>query len=442
MAGRHKPSITDPAGAENARPARRWDLNDAWLRTQKPPAKGRLEIRDTRVVGLVLRMTPNGLATWSIRTRTRDGKQTRPKLGTWPAMGIADARKQAMVKLSEVQKGSDPVAEARDARSRRREQAQQPTVATRLSDWQDARERDRVDPWSPRYTSEVRRVCNQAVVPAIGQKPLRDTTREDWTRLLRRRKEAGAGAAAFLYRTVSSFLNYAEAHGWIDHPLLPRKGASTIAPSPPPRERVLSDTEIRAVWQAAERVPVKLRTFVRLLILTAAREREAANIATGELDLDACRWTIPASRTKNKRPITVPLHPLLTADLRAVWPNHDAGEDWRLLGRIRGSGFSGFGRLKQRIDAASGVADWCWHDLRRTARTAMTRLGVPRDHAEAAINHISGRSKLERTYDVHDYADEIVTALSRWQMHVASLVSAAPTAEVIQIRNRKNVSSV
>ncbi len=50
------------------------------------------------------------------------------------------------------------------------------------------------------------------------------------------------------------------------------------------------------------------------------------------------------------------------------------------------------------------MTDWRWHDLRRTARTGMTRLGVARDHAEAAINHVSGRSALERTYDRHDYA--------------------------------------
>ena len=52
----------------------------------------------------------------------------------------------------------------------------------------------------------------------------------------------------------------------------------------------------------------------------------------------------------------------------------------------------------------------------------MTRLGVPREHAEAAINHVSGRSALERTYDRHDYAAEIVAALGRWQEHVARLV--------------------
>jgi hypothetical protein len=84
----------------------RRDLNDAWLRTLRPPASGRVELRDTRVMGLVLRMTPTGAATWSVRTRTADGKQTRPKLGTWPAMGIAEARKAALAALATAKPGS------------------------------------------------------------------------------------------------------------------------------------------------------------------------------------------------------------------------------------------------------------------------------------------------------------------------------------------------
>ena len=67
--------------------------------------------------------------------------------------------------------------------------------------------------------------------------------------------------------------------------------------------------------------------------------------------------------------------------------------------------------------------------LRRTARTGMTRLGVSRDHAEAALNHISGRSALERTYDWHDFAPEVIAALGTWQEHLAKLVAEVPAAD-------------
>ena len=253
----------------------------------------------------------------------------------------------------------------------------------------------------------------------------------------------GSGAAAFLYRTVSAFLNYAEAHGWIAAPLLPRRGAGLIAPPPPARARVLTDSELAAVWRAADREPPKLRAFVRLLILTAAREAEAADVAAGELDLEAGRWRIPAGRTKNGVGYAVPLSPLAVAELRAVWPvaGANAAAGGRLLGRLAGSGFKGFGKLKARVDAASGVAGWRWHDLRRTARTGMTKLGVPRDHAEAAINHVSGRSKLERTYDRHDYAPEVILALTRWQAHVAGVVKQEAEVIVLADDARKRAGS-
>jgi hypothetical protein len=75
----------------------------------------------------------------------------------------------------------------------------------------------------------------------------------------------------------------------------------------------------------------------------------------------------------------------------------------------------------------------------------MTRLGVSRADAEAALNHASGRSAIERTYDRHDYALEVIAALSRWQAHVAALVMSAPTAEVVPLRRgdkgRRSVSA-
>ena len=132
----------------------------------------------------------------------------------------------------------------------------------------------------------------------------------------------------------------------------------------------------------------------------------------------------PRGAHQERAPHTVPLCPLALAELEAVWParTRRAGRAASAAARRRaGGGLRGFSKLKARLDALSGVADWRWHDLRRTARTGMTRLGVPRDHAEAAINHVSGRSALERTYDRHDYAEETAVALSRWQAHVAAL---------------------
>ncbi|MCK8786766.1 integrase arm-type DNA-binding domain-containing protein [Roseomonas sp. NAR14] len=417
----------------------RRDLTDAFLRALTPPASGRLEIRDARVIGLVLRLTAEGRATWSIRTRTRDGKQTRPTIGTWPAMGIAEARRTAQARLVEVQRGGDPVAEAQAARSARKAKAAEQSVADRIQEWIRARERDRVKPLAHTTVAQYRSMLTNEVVPKLGKLPLRDTTREQWAGIVAAKRRGAPATAALLYRTISSFLSYAEAHGWIPIHLLPRKGAATLAPAVSSRSRVLTDSELQAIWRAADRQGPKPRAFVHLLILTTARRTEVADIATGEVDLASGHWTIPKERAKNGQAITLPLSDLALVALRAVWPEHGerAGTGWRLLGRIRGSGFQGWSKLKQRIDAASGVTGWRWHDLRRTARTGMARIGVPREHAELAINHISGRTKLERTYDRHDYGPEILAAVGRWQAHLAGLVAPQPSAEVVPLASRK-----
>lgn len=443
-------------------------ITDAFLRTLPPPPKGeRIEVRDTTEPGLILRMTHGGAATWSVRGRVgTDGRQSRVKLGTWPTLGISAARSEARKAAGALATGADPVAkkravrEAKKATKEAKKAAEGETVSARLLEWQRARLGDSAAPWSPRYAAEVVRVCDKTIVPALGDKLLRETTREDWTALIQGRKaeavarkakkgepakrgapaKGGAGAAAFLYRTASAFLNYAEALGWIAAPMLPRKGAATIAPPPPDRARVLTDAELSAIWRAADREPPKLRAFTRLLMLTAAREREVADMVAGEVDLEAGRWSIPGARTKNRVGYVLPLSPIALAELRTVWPNEAPAPGDFILGRSAGSGFRGFGKLKLRLDAASKVTGWRWHDLRRTARTGMTRLGVPRDHAEAAINHISGRSALERTYDRHDYAPEVIAALTVWQAHVAGLVSAS--AEVVALPKRRGARHV
>lgn len=439
------------------------DLTDAFLRALRPPVEGRLEVHDTRTPGLVFRVTSAGSKTWVYRGRTQDGRATRIKLGDYGGdkgkLTLAAAREEAGIKKADLKRGADPVGERRALQAKRiadkaaaietQEKQTFGTVAARLAEWQarcvgrPIHADRRRGPWSPRYAAEVERVCRKAILPHLGDKLLQETSRQDWTQTItawksnlrklppgeRRQKHGvgapmtdGAGSTAFLYRTISAFLNYAEVQGWVAAPLLPRKGAGIIAPPPPPRQRVLTDEELKAVWRAADREPPKLRAFVRLLILTGARETEIADIAVGEIDLKAGAWAVPGTRTKNGRGYKVPLGELATSELSAVWPTDTVRPDHKLLGRTSDNGFRGFGRLKRRIDQASGTSGWRWHDLRRTCRTGLSRLGVPTDHAEAAINHISHRPILEKTYNVHDYTDEVIAALSRWQLFVSDLV--------------------
>lgn len=403
----------------------RIELTDTMLRALRPPARGRLELWDATVRGLALRVTKAGVCTWSVRARTPDGDRIRVSLGKWPATGIRQARAAARVAAGQIASGRNLNAEKRAARLATNTRKDGHTVSARLAAWRQAKG----DRWSERYHAEIERLCGKIIEPELGDKLLIETTRNDWTSLATATRQRSRSAGTWVYQISSSFLNYAESAGWIDVPLLPRKGLSIIAPRVASRARILSDAELTAVWRATEALTPKTRAFTRLLMMTAARQAEVANLAVGELDLPHARATFPAHRTKNRRDHTVPLHPLVVADLQAIWPHRQAGPDYRLFGAIAGSGFQGFSKLKTRLDQLSGVSAWRWHDLRRTARSAMGRLGVAAIAGEAALNHISGRSQLERIYDRHDYSSEAIGALEVWQRYVAVLVAASHQAE-------------
>lgn len=400
-------------------------LSDAWLRAMKPPAEARAEVRDTGCPGLVLRLTKGGAASWSARGVMPDGRHGRVTLGTYPTVGLAEARKRANACRAAIQGGSDPLTEERAARAAAEARRAAPTVAVRWREWSEVAARTAMKGrgWSDAHAERVAWMLAKVVVPAMGKRVLADTTRADWTNLVAEAHKRGPAAAGNFLRIAAAFLNHAEASGWVDGALLPRK-ASKLAPPVAARERTLSDDELTRVWKATATLTPKPRAFARLLILTAARRGEVADIAIGEVDREAGLWTLPSPRTKNRSAHVMPLGSLALSALAEAWPEDDTGLDpgFRLLGRARDSGLSGFSKVKAALDKASGVTGWDWHDLRRTARTGMSRLGVPREAAEAALNHVSGRAGLVGVYDRHEYRIEAIAALSAWQEHVAGLV--------------------
>lgn len=403
----------------------RASITDIIIARLRSDARQPAEVWDTKVSGLLLRTYASGRAAWFVRAYTAAGKRTRIKLGEHPHLGVTEARRAALGQLAAVQQGRDPVAEKRAVRAARRAAREVRSVDSALATWQAARSGAAEGAWSPRYTRAVASALRVHISASVRSKPLSEVGRETWMGLIAKAAKDRPGAAAFLYTITSSFLGYAEALGWIEHHPLPRRGRNLVAPHPPARTRVLEDREWLAVWEAAEREPPKLRAFVRLLLLTATRLSETADIAFEEVVSDCSIWVIPAERVKNRREHLVPLCDLARRELRLVWPADEgaAGPGYRLLGRLPGRGFQGHGALLRRLQAASSTMNWTWHDLRRTARTTMTYLGVPESDAEAALNHVTQRGGLIGVYDRSGPPPSALTALRTWQGYVANIVA-------------------
>jgi integrase len=139
-----------------------------------------------------------------------------------------------------------------------------------------------------------------------------------------------------------------------------------------------------------------------------------------EIDLEARTWLLPAQRSKNKLANLVPLPEIAIDILRKVPHFQGCRFVFSLNAREPVSeAYRGLNRIREAV----GFDDFTIHDLRRTVRSHMSRLRIPREYCEAVLNHISGRSKVERTYDVYEYFDEKRMALEAWAREIERIVS-------------------
>jgi integrase len=183
------------------------------------------------------------------------------------------------------------------------------------------------------------------------------------------------------------------------------------------RDRVLSDLELAQIWRACDDgIPGRI---VKLLILLGCRRHEIGGLHRDEINLETGMLNIPGDRTKNGRALELALPPA-ALELIADMPRQ--GE---CIFSQSGRAFSGWSVLKMRLDLAIATATgrplkpWRLHDLRRTFRTGLGKLGVPPHVAELCINHVKGG--IQAVYDRYQYQPEIKMALARWAEHVLSI---------------------
>src|SRR5215218_10176104 len=165
------------------------------------------------------------------------------------------------------------------------------------------------------------------------------------------------------------------------------------------RDRILTDDELRVIWRSAEAATGPFPALVQFLLLTGARRSEAA--ATARSELANADWTLPAARNKVKVDLIRPLSPAAIAVIDRLPKIGEGGFIFTSDGKRPIGGFS---NGKRAFDKACGVTGWTLHDLRRTARSLMSRAGVPSDHAERCLGHVI--PGVRGVYDRHEFYEE------------------------------------
>ncbi len=186
------------------------------------------------------------------------------------------------------------------------------------------------------------------------------------------------------------------------------------------RKRVLRDDELEAVWSAAHRQGYPYGTLVKLLILTGQRRGEIANLRQSWIDARERTITLPEWITKNGRQHTFPYGDLSEATLDSI-PRLNRTD---LLFPSRVSDdypISGWSKYKREL--GDGVVGWSLHDLRRTHRTILAKIGTAPHIGERLINHVNGvTSEVEEIYDRWTYLPEMRKAVENYEVHLRSVL--------------------
>lgn len=371
----------------------------------KPKVK-RYEVHDLLCPGFSLRVFPTGRKVFTVKYRY-GLTQRRLPIGVHPRISLAQARNKAIEALRLVDEGIDPAA-------RRRQLSL--TVESICADFIRQYARPHTRRWK-----ETERTLQREFVSVFGQRDIREITRHDIIELMDGVIERGASYAANrLHSNLRRLFNWLIERGVVDTSPV----AGTKPPSrEQPRDRVLTDDEIRAVLRVCAKEPYPFGQFVPLLLATAQRRGEVSGMKHSDVDLDAKQWVIPAELSKNGKPHVVPLNDFAMRMLASVPRFADC--DW-VFTTTRRSPISGFSKALRHVHAESKTQAWRFHDLRRTAASGMARAGIAPHVVEKVLNHISGTiSGVAAVYNRYGYDAERREALDKWGGFLNQLLDKA-----------------
>ena len=406
-------------------------FTETWLRSleRKPPPKRR-DYTEAGRKGFMLRHWPGGERTFVVRYQ-RDGKPEVVTLGNYPAMSLEQAHDEHAQVRRMLARGLDPktereqVARQQELARRKRQASVAITVRNVIAEWgwhyarrhrKNPREAVRLlevytDPWKGRPVADIRK---RDVVMLLDKIVARGST------VMANRIDS-LGKQAFRFSMERDLI---ESNPWV----------GTVRPGgdEKSRQRKLTETEVSTFWNALEASGTKatpqVRLALRLVLVTAQRPGEVAGARWEEVD--GATWTIPAGRTKNGREQKVPLSDLaleiieklrpLAKDRPHLFPSAHAKQKREApmleLALSRA--------LRNNRDDDGLVFGLPWftpHDLRRTAASMMTALGIPRLHVSKVLNHTD--RDITAIYDQHDYFAEKKQALATWADHLRAIIS-------------------
>jgi integrase len=392
----------------------RTGFTDSYLRHLKPREK-RYDVTDARRRGLQLRVFPSGEKSFQFRY-TLHGQTRRVTFGPYPSVTLAEASFKHAEAERLLDNGKDPADLAKDSKRAEREAG---TVAELADEFM----RRYVKP-SRKRPEQMQQMLDANVLPYWRHKKAKDITARDVVLLLDKIVDRGSKVMANrVASAVSQMFKFGVLRGIVS-------GSPCVALTRPGgrernRERKLVEHELKMFWEKLDTAEISppIRTALRLLLVTGQRRGELARAKWQDVDLDNGRWIIPAENSKNGRAHEVPLT-TIAIDLFAQLSELACGSIWVLPSPTKDDEpiiDRSISRAVRNNEKHFGIAHFTPHDLRRTAASMMSMLGMPRLHVSKVLNHTDNSTTA--VYDQHDYWEEKTRALVTWSTHVEAVLT-------------------
>lgn len=372
---------------------------------------------DKALPGFFLRVSPAGRKSFGVMYR-KSGRLRRMTLGTYPPLSLADARKDASNALRDAVHGLDPA-------TAKQEDRHAETFAEVAKEYLERHAKPKKKSWK-----EDERIINKDLLPEFGKRHARDITRRDVLPFLERK----GATAPIMANRVRALLR--KIFNWAITADIVESNPVYLVPAPGKehqRDRVLTQEEIKRVWNAIDAdkkdtddAHLKIKTLsagaLKLRLLTAQRGAEVMSMEWSELDMATRWWTIPEEKTKNGLTHRVPLTALALKIIKEMKSavRDDYPSKYVFPSPKGDTHIDNPQKAIQRIQETTGI-DFVGHDLRRTATSMMTGMGISRLTVKKILNHVE--REITAVYDRHSYDAEKREALEAWSRRLQLMVS-------------------
>ena len=373
-----------------------------------------------------------GKKRYIIDYRNRFGQQRRFVVGDAQLIGLADARKKATELFVNISKGIDPLDDKTDHRN----------SLTFKQLTEEYLNRHAIPNKRPTSVKEDKRIIDKELNPKWGKLKITDITYSDIVNLLEEiaHKRKKITMAKRVRALVHFLFKFARQNRYlVDNPAtdLPKFKSN------PPKDRCLDIPEIKKFWQLLDNQKYfePLPSVFKMILLTGQRPGEVCGMRWDEIDGDV--WNIPAERTKNKQPHSVPLSSLAVNIIEQLKLRRDkllARKDGRdrshyeefVFASRYGKGSKWLNHFCHTLVGDMSCQKFTPHDLRRTAATHLRRIGTSREVIKKILNHKDTANDVTATYDRYDNAKEKKEALSKWADEIIAITSPCNVAPFLK----------